>query len=368
MVDDDARGVSLFERYPALKGRIPYVSLAQLPTPVERLERLGADLGLERLYVKRDDLTGAVYGGNKIRELEFLLGQAVRDEREEMMTFGAAGSNHATATAVCAHSLGLRSISMLVPQPKAQYVRDNLLLSHLHGAELHLYGGQFRRKLGVIWQRLVHRVARGRAPQIIPFGGSSPLGTIGFVNAGFELKAQIDAGRMPEPDCVFVAMGSMGTAAGLKLGLTAAGLKTQVMAIRVVPREHVSPSKFIALYQRANAMLRAADPSFPAYALTEGEVNIVHDYYGAGYGTETREGRDASRRARETEAIKLDRTYTAKTFAALIGAAERGELTNKVVLFWLTLNSRDFSGAIAGVDYRELPKGLHSYFEGDVPL
>jgi len=356
----------LFECYPSLAKDIPYVSLGQFPTPVERLQHLGRELGIDQLYIKRDDLTCDVYGGNKIRKLEFLVGLALREKRREVMTFGAAGSNHATATAVSAHKVGLRSISMLVPQPNAQYVRDNLLMSYCHGAELHLYGGQLQRRLGVVWQRLAHRVTAGRAPLVIPFGGSSPLGAIGFVNAAFEIKEQIESGQIPEPDRMYVALGSMGTAVGLQLGLRAVGLSTRLTPVRVVPEEHATPDRFVELFRRTGALIRRADPSFPVCELGEEDVEIVHDFFGPGYGVSTPEGTEAIRRAREAEGIKLDRTYTGKTFAALVRAAERGELADEVVLFWLTLNSRDLSSAIADVDYRTLPRSFHRYFEEDV--
>jgi len=282
------------------------------------------------------------------------------------MTFGGAGSNHATATAVHAHQVGLRSISMLMPQPNAQYVRDNLLMSRHHGAELHQYSSGLLLKLGTLWELLVHRIKVGRATQVIPYGGASPLGTIGFVNAAFELKQQIEDGKVPEPDVIYVAMGSMGTAVGLVLGLKAAGLKTRVVPVRVVPTKTANPTKFATLFNETNALLHAAEPAFPIYELPEDEVGMVHDFFGSGYGALTKEGLQAIRWVGESEGIKLDVTYTGKTFAALIDAAQKGELTDQVVLFWLTLNSRDFSDVIEGVDHHELPRCFHRYFEEDV--
>jgi len=358
--------IPLFQHYPSLRGRIPYVSFADLPTPVEKLDRMGSELGLKHLYIKRDDVTSAIYGGNKVRKLEFLLGLALQTKTREVMTFGGAGSNHATATAVHAHQVGLRSISMLMPQPNAQYVRDNLLMSRHHGAELHQYGNRLLLKLGMFWELMLHRLLVGRAPQVIPYGGASPLGTIGFVNAAFELKQQIEEGQVPEPDVIYVAMGSMGTAVGLVLGLKALGLKTRVVPVRVVPSQTTNPTKFVTLFNETNILLRAADPAFPIYELPEDEVGIVHDFFGSGYGALTKEGVEAIRWAGESEGIKLDVTYTGKTFAALIDAAQKGELKDQGVLFWLTLNSRDFSDEIAGVDYHELPRCFHRYFAEEV--
>jgi D-cysteine desulfhydrase len=201
---------------------------------------------------------------------------------------------------------------------------------------------------------------------VIPYGGASPLGTIGFVNAAFELKQQIKDGEVPEPDVIYVATGSMGTAVGLVLGLKAAGLKTRVVPVRVVPSQTTNPTKFVTLFNETNALLHAADLAFPIYELPENDVGIVHDFFGSGYGALTKEGVEAIRLVGETERIKLDVTYTGKAFAALIDAAQKGELTDQVVLFWLTLNSRDFSDVIEGVDYHELPRCFHRYFEEEV--
>ncbi|MFC2000465.1 pyridoxal-phosphate dependent enzyme, partial [Chloroflexota bacterium] len=111
--------ITLFEQYPLLQEKLPYMSLGEFPTPVHKLDGLGRELGIGQLYVKRDDLSGQAYGGNKIRKLEFLLGDALRANADEVVVFGGIGSNHAVATAIYVKQLGLRSISMLVPQPNA---------------------------------------------------------------------------------------------------------------------------------------------------------------------------------------------------------------------------------------------------------
>src|SRR4030042_5011600 len=116
----------LFQQYPKLKA-IPWVSLGQFPTPVEPMARLGERLGFQRLWVKRDDLSGPRYGGNKVRKLEFLLADAQAQGRDAVLTLGAAGSNHCLATAVYAQELGLKSIAVFVPQPVQEYVRQNPL-------------------------------------------------------------------------------------------------------------------------------------------------------------------------------------------------------------------------------------------------
>ncbi len=358
--------IPLFEHYPLLREKLPYISLGEFPTPIEKLDKLGSDIDVNHLYIKRDDLSGKVYGGNKVRKLEFLLGRALRDKVKEVMTFGCAGSNHATATAFYARHVGLRSISILLPQPNAHYVRKNLLMSHYSGAELHKYRSKRCLGTGTRYQLLRHKLRYGLFPQVIPTGGSSPLGIIGLVNAALELKTQVMKGRIPEPDVIYVACGSVGTTVGLTLGVKAARLKTRITPVRVASEKSSNRNKFINLFQKTNSLLRSADPSFPELRLSDEDLNIRSDFAGEKYALFTEEGMQAIERMERTEGIKLDGTYTGKALAALIDDAGKGKLKDKVVLFWNTLNSRDFSGTIKDIDYRDLPHAFHRYFEQEV--
>ena len=358
--------IPLFKHYSLLGDKLPYVSLGQFPTPVQKLERLGENMGINHLYIKRDDLSGKVYGGNKIRKLEFLLGNALRARVKEVLTFGCAGSNHCLATAIYAQQVGLKSISMLMPQPNAHYVRRNLLMSSHCGAELHLHQNMPFVVLGTIYQLLRHRIKHGRFPQVIPTGGSSPLGVIGFINAAFELKEQIMKGEMPEPDYIYVAAGTTGTAVGLMLGLKAANLKSRVISVRVTGENLCNLRKMVKLSYNTNSFLHSLDPSFPKLEFSEEDMNIRHDFSGQQYALFTREGMEAVTRMKKNEGIKLDGTYTGKTFAALIDDVKKQDLRDKVLLFWCTYNSRDFSDAIITIDYNQLPQCLHHYFEEEV--
>jgi 1-aminocyclopropane-1-carboxylate deaminase/D-cysteine desulfhydrase-like pyridoxal-dependent ACC family enzyme len=364
--------IPLFGRFPALTDKLPYVSLGEFPTPVQELPRLGADLGIGHLYIKRDDISGKTYGGNKPRKLEFLLGDALRAGAKEVITFGGAGSNHALATALYAHQLGLKSISMLMPQPNAKYVCRNLLMGRYCGAELHSCGAELHQRrtiplvyLATTWQFLRNWSRNRRWPYLIPPGGSSSLGAVGFVNAAFELKAQIDRNEIPEPDYLYVATGTMGTAAGLMLGLRAANLKTRVVPVRVIGKKFVNINGMLKLIQDTNSLLYSADQSFPHIEFSEQDIGIRDEFFGQQYALFTKEGMQACKLIEERESIKLDGTYTGKTMAALIHDAEDRELANKVVLFWNTLNSRDLSNGISAIDYHVLPKPFHVYFEAE---
>ncbi|MFW6105097.1 MAG: 1-aminocyclopropane-1-carboxylate deaminase/D-cysteine desulfhydrase [Chloroflexota bacterium] len=358
-----------------MRKKLAYVPLGEFPTPVQKLERLGAELGLNQLYIKRDDLSGKVYGGNKPRKLEFILGSALHSKAKEVMTFGGAGSNHALATAIYARQVGLKSVSMLMPQPNAWYVRQNLLMSHYCGAELHLCGTGLEsvRNMPLVYaattyQLLRHRLREGYFPYFIPPGGSSPLGVIGFINAGLELRRQVTSGQMPEPDYIYVASGTMGTAAGLNLGLRVAGLSGRVVSVRICSEKFVNTRAMAKLINKTNSLLHSLDASFPGFELSETDVDIRHDYFGGRYALFTEEGMEAVSLMRECEGIKLDGTYTGKALAALKHDAKSKSLGGKVVLFWNTLNSKDFSDAISDIDYRDLPRRFHRYFEEEVQL
>jgi len=362
--------IPLFEQYPLLRENLAYVPLGEFPTPVQKLERLGVELGVSQLYIKRDDLSGKDYGGNKPRKLEFILGDALRSGAREVIAFGGAGSNHALATAIYARQVGLRSISMLMPQPNARYVRSNLLMSHYCGAELHSCGSELESVrnmplvyLATIYQLLRCRLKKGAFPKLIPPGGSSPLGVIGFVNAALELKKQITNDEMPEPEYIYIACGTMGTAAGLTLGLMAAKLNSRVVSVRVTSEKFVNTRGMIKLINKTNSLLHSLDASFPIFEFSAADVDIRHDYFGKQYALFTKEGMEAVSLMRECEGIKLEGTYTGKTVAAIIHDAQIEKLSNKVVLFWNTLNSRDFSDAISDVNYHSLPRRFHRYFE-----
>ncbi len=351
----------LFERYPGLRERIPYVPIATLPTPVRPLEALGESLGAE-LWLKDDGPSGVSYGGNKVRKLGFLLASAKQDGAETVLTFGAAGSNHALATAIYAKALGLRSISMLVPQPPAHSVRRNLLRQLAAGAEVHYRNGLGPVAVATCWQFAVHSVRSGKFPRVIATGGSSPLGIVGFVNAVFELKQQIERGELPEPEVIYVAAGSMGTAVGLALGTQLAGMKTRIQAVRVTGERFTNLERGRKLYQSTNELLHYNDPGVPLVPFPESTFEVRHDFYGDNYALYTPAGMEAVKLTHELEGLRLEGTYSGKAMACLISDARAGRITGRA-LFWNTYNSVDFHPDIAGADYHDLPQALHRYFE-----
>ena len=238
---NESQTLPLFRDYPRLQARLPHVSLGTLPTPVESLD-VGGDGGARGLFIKRDDLSGTTYGGNKVRKLEFLFGRILGTGAKEVITIGFAGSNHAVATAIYAKQLGLRCTSLLMPQRNAHYVRRNLLASVHYEARLCGYRNLPLLSAGLVGALCRGKMAHGAFPRVIPAGGSCPAGIIGYVNAAMELRDQIVAGELPEPDVIYVPLGSMGTSAGLAIGLKAAGLMADIPvltedALQVAPRQ-----------------------------------------------------------------------------------------------------------------------------------
>jgi 1-aminocyclopropane-1-carboxylate deaminase/D-cysteine desulfhydrase-like pyridoxal-dependent ACC family enzyme len=328
----------------------PHVPLAALPTPVAPLLRIGGKHGHDALFIKKDNLSGPVYGGNKIRKLEFLLGEALAEGRKSVITYGAAGSNHALATAVCCRQLGLKVLAILAPQQSSGHVRKNILMGFGAGAELHLCGhyNEFPEATRKLSDRC--RAEDGIEPYIIPAGGTNATGALGFVNAAFEMAEQV------RPDVIYLPMGTGGTHAGLLVGLKLAGLETRVEAIRVVDSAFRNKSHIHKLCNEICAKL-GIDP-----VVEDTDIIIRDEFFGEDYGIPTPEGKEAVELFGSLEDVYLENTYTGKAAAALLHDLRSGVLNGQAVLYWNTLNSRDLDAAIAGIDFHDLPEAFHPYF------
>ena len=227
----------LFEACPALRESVDWMPLGEYPTPVEKLAGICAAEGLSELYVKRDDLSSPYYGGNKVRKLEFVLARAKARGHDTVLTYGAVGSNHVLATIIHGRRVGMKTIALVAPQPNAAYVRRNLLLDHANGGRFAIAGA-----MAGIPGALARGLLSGfdsekrKLPYIIPPGGSYLWGSLGFVDGALELKAQVDAGLLPEPEFIFATYGSGSTVAGLVAGVRLAGLASRVVAVRVVDK------------------------------------------------------------------------------------------------------------------------------------
>jgi len=315
---------ALFHAFPALAPRLCRVPLGEFPTPVERLPALD-------VWVKRDDRSGAPYGGNKVRKLEFLLADAIARGARRIVTLCAFGSHHLLATTIYGRRAGLEVCGLVWPQPSTEHARDTLLLSAGAGACLHP-----ARNLAVLPFAMAGLGLRHRADRrvFIPPGGSSPLGALGYVAAALELAEQVRAGALPPPDAIYVPFGSGGTAAGLAVGLRLAKLENaRIFAVRVFDRLFTHAHGLAWLANRTAALIRGAGGPDAGHFRAR-DFEVVHDQFGGAYGRETPAAR-AALAAAASCGLTLETTYTAKAFAAVL-ARPKG---SGRILFWNTFSS-----------------------------
>jgi D-cysteine desulfhydrase len=355
--------IPLFRMFPGLRV-LPRLELTALPTPVQPLPQVSAELGCFHLWIKRDDLTGTVYGGNKPRKYEFMLGDAQKKGKTHIITIGGIGSNHALANTLFCKRLGWESYIYLFDQPLTQHVRNVLRCDIAQGAHLKYTGSYLKTGLAVIKQMLTDRHA-----YFIWAGASVPRGTVGYVNAALELAEQIKRHEIPEPDHLFVAVGSTGTCAGLTLGCELAGLKTKIHGIAVSDKIVTNKKQVLKLARKTNQFLRSIDKSVPDVASRLADrVDVSFEYFGGQYGRATHEGLEAIELAKR-DGITLDFTYTGKTFSGLIGyCRDHPHACEEVLLYWHTLNSVDLSPLYCEMEMADMPPALQCFFDGSRPL
>lgn len=348
----------LFRKFPELEENIAWTGIGSFPTPVQQLKHLAYD----NLWIKRDDRSSPTYGGNKIRKLEFILGEVIKRKKKHVVTIGAIGTNHGLATAIHCNRLGINCTLILFKQPVTPNVKQNLLLFKRFNASTIYKKTIWRTVLSFfITQRL-----RNPNAYFLFAGGSNIQGTIGFVNAAFELKSQIEQGLILEPSHIFCPVGSNGTAAGLLLGTLLAGLDTTLVGVRVTA-SHLGPLQTCTgdtvrkLAESTYSYLKQRCSDLPEVSIAA--PALVENQFGEGYGCITDECRDAYHLLKDKEDINLDPTYTSKTFAAVLDYCKAHPKNSRPVLYWHTYNSVDMSSHTALVDYRDLPKKLQRFIE-----
>jgi D-cysteine desulfhydrase len=275
------------------------------------------------LWVKDDGASGAIYGGNKVRKLEHLFGDALARGKRRLVTLGAAGSHQVVALAMLGPREGFEVEAVLVPQPWNAHAERNLRVAVAQGLRV-ATASTWPTAPAVLATRL------GRDAYPIPLGGSNALGSIGFVAAAEELATQVRAGLLPEPDVIVVAMGSGGTAAGLAVGLEKLAMKTRVVGVVISP-----PAVMLGAMARRIAKKTAARIGLARAAAVRAAARIEADasWMGRGYGHATAEGEVAMKHALAF-GITLDPTYTAKAYACALHRSRA-----KTVLYWHTLSS-----------------------------
>lgn len=288
----------IFERAPVLRDLVPFVELAELPTPLEHVDG--------SLWVKRDDLTSSLYGGNKVRKLEFVLAAPARREAT-LLTAGGIGSHHVRAVAEHGRRLGLRTEAVVYAVEVVDDVDASSKDLNALGVIVHRVGSEYLMPFA-----LARRLRPG--VHLVMPGASTPLGVLGYVEAGLELARQ-----MPRHiDTVVAPLGSGGTVVGLALGLALGGHGAEVWAPLVSSWLVANPAVLAALETGARALLGLGGLAAPPSRL-----RVLRGYIGPGYGARSVEGEKATEAAAEM-GIVVERTYTAKAFAAAILAMKAG--------------------------------------------
>lgn len=371
MQADAAQGAEdrrpLFEVWPALVERVPWVTLGDFPTPIERLAGAAASLGTPDapFFIKRDDISSPVYGGNKVRTLEALFGRAKAAGARRIYSTGAFGSNHALAAVLHAPRAGLESGVILFPQPRS--------FSALENARVILAQRPVVRALPH-WSFLPFAIAmtqlrEKRESFVMVPGGATPEGALGYVSAALELARQVDAGVMPAPHTIVVGVGSTCTSAGLLVGLQAAASlgigwrePPRLVSVRVTPWPVTSKGRIVALARKTATLLASltGDPSlaFPSRRLAS-RFEVDGSQLGRGYGYATPAGMDAIRLLRN-DAIELDTTYSGKSMAAALTHVRAG--LPGPLLYWATKSTVPLP-EVREEDWRWAPRGMTRWIE-----
>jgi D-cysteine desulfhydrase family pyridoxal phosphate-dependent enzyme len=290
---------------------IPRLHFAHLPTPVEELRRLREALGGPRLLIKRDDQTGLAFGGNKTRKLEFLVAEARDQGAKTLVSGGALQSNHCRQTAAAAARFGFKCILVLTGERPKQ-PSANLLLDELFGAEIiHVADREDRDR--ILQETFNQAAEKGMRPYLVPYGGSSPTGALGYAFAMKELMEQ-DL----QADWIVFATSSGGTHAGLLLGQRVFGYKGKVLGISVDEsenwlKEHVSDLASLTSEKLGERI-----------EFTPGEVLADASHCSAGYGVLTEPEREAIRLFATCEGLLLDPVYTGRAAAGMIDLTRKG--------------------------------------------
>jgi D-cysteine desulfhydrase len=366
----------LFRRAPELQATVPHLPLGTFPTPVQRISLDDAGRCVP-ILVKRDDIGAEGYAGNKVRKLEFILADARARGMTRLITAGATGSHHAFATAYHGRAAGFDVSLVLFPQSLTTHVQEMLLLDAAVGAEL-LWASRMEAVPYGLWRaRFAHR---REAVCIVAPGGSSELGTYGYINGALELAAQIEDGSAERPSCIHVAAGTLGTVAGIGIGLAWAGLEIPVVATRITARMLTNETMLAALVRSTVARLRSAGAaSAPDSAAVLARITMRHDQMGAGYGRATAAGTHATQ-VFDAAGLRLDSTYTAKAAASLLAdasaesagessrsdhvpAGSAGADTVALPMFWHTLSAVEPSHLLRGAEQSDLPRPFAKYLQ-----
>jgi D-cysteine desulfhydrase family pyridoxal phosphate-dependent enzyme len=303
---------------------IPRIHLAHLPTPVEIAPRLASSLGLKNLIIKRDDQTGLAFGGNKARKLEFLVAEAQNQKARMLLTTGAAQSNHCRQTAAAAAKCGMTCTLVLVgEQPEKETA--NLLLDNLFGAKI-IWVDTLKDRDTVLQESYEKARFDGEQPYLVPYGGSSPVGVLGYVYAMKELVEQ-----KVNPDWIIFATSSGGTQAGLVLGARLWKYGGRVLGISVDQTAGELSARVADLATQASIKIGKH------WSFSPEEILVNDDYCSAGYGVLTELEQESIHLFARNEGLLLDPVYTGRAAAGFIDLVRKGFFPRQDrIVFWHT--------------------------------
>lgn len=305
------------------------MSVVLPPTPVQLARHVSEALGRE-VYVKRDDQTHPVYGGNKVRKLAMLLAEARARGATDLVLVGAAGSNHVLATTVHGRALGFAVTAFVVPRPHSPEAEQSLRAAAALGCQLVPTRNEWA-AVPRVAHELLRLKLRGRRPWFIPPGGSSSVGALGYVHAVEELARQHTDGQLPWPDVMVCVLGSGGTVAGLAAGVRAVGRPCRVVGVGVWSAWASNRTALTWMARRTLALARGPGRTAPP------ELEVDLGQLGAGYGHPTEAALEAQALFAR-DGVVLDTTYTAKAAAGLLALA-RTDPSPRRFLFWHSLSS-----------------------------
>jgi L-cysteate sulfo-lyase len=315
-----------------LLSKYPRVRLGNFPTPIERLDRLSKLFGVN-LFAKRDDETGLAGGGNKIRKLEYLIGDAIEKGADTIVTQGAVQSNHVRQTVAACAKMGLNCRVILEKRVSAVSQRysstGNVFLDYLLGVESVrvVEGGTDMNKEMQLEAEIV--IKNGGKPYIVPGGGSNEIGALGYVGAALEIAEQSNQMGI-DFNHVIVTSGSSGTHAGLAVGFKSINAKVNLMGISIRQPEDIQLKKIAEEAKKIAEFLEVQ-------SLNLEEIKVNGDYIGGGYGIANEETLEAIKLAAQYEGMLLDPVYTGKCFAGLVDLICKGQFSkDENILFMHT--------------------------------
>ena len=308
-----------------LLDKLPRINLAFLPTPLHEIPNFSKALGGPRLFIKRDDLTGTGFGGNKVRKLEFLLADAKKKGADVIITTGHTQSNHACLTAVASRRLGMKPI--LVLEKGVHLEQGSMLIDAIIDADVRIVDDS------ALVQKTMEDCAdearrEGHTPYLIPRGGSVPIGAAGYVNACRELLKQMDEQKI-KANHLFLAAGSSGTIAGLHVGAKYFKAPFEISGVSVRAKKEDMQDRISSLADDTARFLEMG------VAFAPEEITIYDGYVGGGYGVTTPECLDAITLLARTEGIFLDPVYSAKAMSGLIDLIRQKKLNADDTIIFL---------------------------------